>query len=197
MFLNKTVFKKMIKSAFNGGGLTVGLVYDGLVLSNGYWVTYTEIGSVPNWVKAAVMEYAGELPKAGTIFRAAKNEPIQYEIAENQYYNLPERFAEARYPFADTKITVTTNTNEFRLLQKQMDSSIICLQESLANVIDLRELGNENAPMGPSSVTPRGDILIWKNEASAYAACKTNAGTSRILDILGALQSVDFSKEDR
>lgn len=196
MFLNKTVFKKMIKSAFNGGGLTVGLVYDGLVLSNGYWVAYTEIGSVPNWVKAAVMEYTGEIPKAGTIFRAAKNEPIQYEIAENQYYNLPERFAEAKYPFTDTGITVTTNTNKFRLMQ-QRDSGIICLQESLASVIDLWELGNENAPMGPSSISPGGDILIWKNEASAYAACKTDVGTSRILDILGALRSVDFSKEER
>lgn len=196
MFLNRTAFKKMIKAAFNSGGLVAGVVYDGLVLSNGYWVTYTETGSVPNWVKAAVMEYTGELPKAGTIFKAAKNEPIQYEIAENPYYNLPGCFAKAKYPFTDTGITVTTNTNKFRLMQ-QRDSGIICLQEGLASVIDLRELGDENAPMGPSSVNPGGDILIWRNEASAYAACRTNASTGMILDIIGALQPVDFSKEDR
>ncbi len=84
MFLNKTQFKKWVKDAFKGGGLTVGRVYGGLVICGGTWTIWTEEGYVPNWVKATVMEYAGELPKAGYVFKAKKDNPVQYEIARER-----------------------------------------------------------------------------------------------------------------
>ena len=63
MFLNKTKFKKMMKEAYNGGGLRVGRIYDGLVISSGTWSSWPREGDIPNWLKAAVIELAGELPE--------------------------------------------------------------------------------------------------------------------------------------
>lgn len=60
MFLNKAKFKKMMKEAYNRGGLKVGRIYDGLVLSSDTWISWTRDGDVPNWLKGAVMELTGE-----------------------------------------------------------------------------------------------------------------------------------------
>lgn len=194
MFLNKTQFKKMIKYAFNNGGLIVGRVYEGLVLSSGYWVTWTHESYIPNWVKAAVMEYAGELPRPETIFKAVKNEAIQYEIAENRYYDLPLRFREAHNVFVDTSVTVD---GSFRLLQAREGKRIICVPESYIGVIDLRELEGDNRPMGPVSEGPDGSVLIWKNENSAYAVCKTVTSNDKVLEVVSCLEMTDFYKGDR
>ena len=50
MFLNKTKLKQLIKSSFRWEGLTVGRVYEGLVVAGGRWITWTEDGYIPNWL---------------------------------------------------------------------------------------------------------------------------------------------------
>ena len=126
MFLNKTMFKKWIKNAFNHGGLTVGYLYDGLVIAGNPWVVWIREDDIPNWVKAAVMEYTGELPKYGCVFKAEKDSAIQYEISENEYFNLPERFMEAKTPFTVTPVIYAANWNHYR----KNDSSALAICSS-------------------------------------------------------------------
>ena len=117
MFLNKTMFKKWIKDAFNHGGLTVGYIFD------------------MNW-------------------------------------------------------------SAYRILQSKKTGSLIALSESLYRIIDLKELEDESAPMGPSARNEQGDLLIWKNQNSALAVCSSKLGDdgNRVLE---ALESIDFRKEDK
>ena len=117
MFLNKTMFKKWIKDAFNHGGLTVGYIFD-------------------------------------------------------------------------------TNCSAYRILQSKKTGSLIALSESLYRIIDLKELEDESAPMGPSARNEQGDLLIWKNQNSALAVCSSKLGDdgNRVLE---ALESIDFRKEDK
>lgn len=196
MFLNKTMFKKWIKNAFNHGGLTVGYIYDGLVISGSSWVVWIRDDDVPNWVKAAVMEYTGELPKYGCIFKAEKDSAIQYEISENPYLNLPERFMEAKIPFTVTPVVYGTNWAAYRLVQCRENQELLGVSEGLYGIIDLKELEGDGVPMGPSSRNSQGDILIWKNESSALAICSSKLGDdgNRVLD---ALKHIDFRKEDK
>ena len=74
MFLNKTVFKKWIKEAYNSGILVVGRVFDGLVLAGSHWIVWADEEHVPNWVKAAVIEHVGHLPSEGTMIQYGKGE---------------------------------------------------------------------------------------------------------------------------
>lgn len=196
MFLNKTMFKKWIKNAFNHGGLTVGYIYDGLVISGSAWVVWADEGFIPNWVKAAVMEYTGELPKLGCVFKAEKDSPIQYEISENAFLNLPERFMEAKIPFTVTPVIYAANWDSYRMMQCRQTNSLIAVSENLYGVIDLKELEDESIPMGPASRNEQGEILIWKNQHSALAVCSSKLGDdgNRVIE---ALKRIDFRKEER
>lgn len=194
MFLNKTKFKKLVKDAYNSGGLRVGRIYGGLVICGGHWVTWTEDGYVPNWVKAAVMEFTGELPEEGYLFKAKKEEPVQYEVSENEIMNLPEMFMVAKVPFTITPIIYDQKWKQYRFLQNSITRDIIAMDRSMYEVLDMKELGEESRPMGPCSMSGSGDMLIWKNEHSALALFKMDI-TENNIKIMGLLSEHDFGEE--
>ena len=163
MFLNKTKLKQLIKSSFRWEGLTVGRIYGGLVVAGGTWITWTEDGYIPNWLKAAVMEYTGELPKQGCAFKAKKDEPIQYEIADNDFYDLPEMKRKCIFAYTVTPVVIKDQHYQVRLLQQNTSGGILAVPETCCEIIDLSELGDENAPSGPASVSESGGILLYKN----------------------------------
>lgn len=196
MFLNKTRFKKWVKEAFQRGGLVVGKIYDGLVIAGNNWVVWTREGDEPNWVKAAVMEYTGELPLSGHMFRAKNEEPLQYEIPENEYLNLPERFMEATVPFTETPMIYDDGLKQFRFLQNSRTKEIIAVSTYLYDVLDMRELGEESRPSGPSAVSDEGSILIWKNENSALAFGKIDI-SEKSLPVMNLLSNLSFDKEGK
>ena len=196
MFLNKTMLKKMIKHSFRWEGLTVGCIYGGLVVAGGTWTTWTKDGYVPNWLKAAVMEFTGELPQQECVFRAKKDEPLQYEVADNSFYDLPGLFLKSHFAFTVTPVVVKGKYMETRILQQNQTMKTIGVKEEFCKVIDLGELGNENAPAGPSSTGTEGRILIYKNECSAYAFLSLDGTENVARKIMDQIDSIDFSKED-
>ena len=193
MFLNKTKFKKMMKEAYNGGGLRVGRIYDGLVLSSGTWISWTRDGDIPNWLKGAVMELTGELPKEGDLFQASYTDGIQYQIKENPIYDLPGRFRESHFAFTDTKVT----REGIRFFQNKQNREIIAVNEKFASLIDLKELQGENPPMGPVSATSKGDSLIYKNEESAFCFGRLEPSNEQTVELMDLLGAIEFKKGER
>lgn len=194
MFLNKTMFKKWIKNAYGHQGLTVGRIYGGLVVSGVNWIVWTRDGYIPNWLKAAIIEYAGELPKEGTVFQAKKDEVPQYEMSENPYLNLPERFREANVPFQVLPIIYDTKWSRYRLVQCRSSGEIIPLPSGYYDIIDVREIeGSESYPVGPASRDERGGILIWKNEISALAVTRGEMSESGF-PVLKALRGLEYEE---
>lgn len=190
MFLNKTKFKKMMKEAYNGGGLRVGRIYDGLVISSGTWISWTREGDIPNWLKGAVMELTGELPEEGDLFQASYSDGIQYQIKENPIYDLPSRFRESHFAFTDTKVT----REGIRFFQNKQDMGIIAVNEKFASLIDLKELQGENPPMGPVSDIGKGDFLIYKNEESAFCFGRLSVSNSQTMEVMNVLGSISFNE---
>lgn len=191
--VSKTMFKKWIKDEFRHGGLVVGQIYGGLVLQGSGWVTWTEEGSVPNWLKAAVMEHVGELPGQGQVFKAKNDEVQQYEISENPFLNLPERYREAKIPFVVTPIIYNTKWQDFRLVQCRASGELIPLPAAFYDIIDIKEIGSDGYPMGPSSRDEKGSVLIWKNENSALAVSRVEM-TEKSLPVLRALKGMKFEE---
>lgn len=70
MVFNKSVFRKLIKSAYKTCGLLVANMDDRIVLAGGWWMMSAKERYVPNWALAAVIELTGEIPAAGESFRA-------------------------------------------------------------------------------------------------------------------------------
>lgn len=193
MFLNKTKFKKMMKEAYNGGGLRVGRIYDGLVISNGTWISWTREGDVPNWLKAAVIELAGELPEEGDMFQISYSDGMQYQIKDNPIYDLPSRFRESHFSFTDTKVT----REGIRFFQNKQDRGIIAVNEKFASLIDLKELQGENPPMGPDSAIGKGDSLIYKNEESAFCFGRLGPSNEQTVELMDLLEAIEFKKGER
>ena len=193
MFLNKTMFKRWIKDSFHHEGLVVGRIYGGLVLSGRNWVTWTEDGSVPNWLKAAIMEHVGELPGQGQVFKAKNDEVQQYEISENPFLNLPERYKEAKLPFVVTPIIYNTKWKNFRLVQCRASGELIPIPAEFYDIIDIKEIGGDEYPVGPSSRNDDGDVLIWKNETSALAVSRVEISVQS-LPVLDVLKGMEFEE---
>lgn len=183
MFLNKTKFKKMMKEAYNGGGLRVGRIYDGLVISSGTWISWTREGDIPNWLKAAVIELAGELPEEGDMFQVSFSDGMQYQIKDNPIYDLPGRFRESHFAFTDTKVT----QEGIRFFQNKQNGNIIAVNEKFASLIDLKELQGENPPMGPVSAIGKGDSLIYKNEESAFCFERLESSNEQTVELMDLL----------
>ena len=195
MFLNKTLLKKFIKSSFRWEGLTVGRIYGGLVVAGGTWIVWTQDGYIPNWLKAAVMEYTGELQKQECAFKAKKDEPIQYEISNNGLYDLPEIFRRCRYAYTVTPVVVNSKHASMRIVQGNSTMDMLAIHEKYYEMIDLSELGEENAPVGPSSLNEDGNMLIYKNEHSAYAFMKMDGTDDITRKIMEHVDSINFSEE--
>ena len=196
MFLNKTRFKKLLKSAYTHGGLTVGRVYEGLVLAGNGWVSWTEEGYVPNWLKAAVIEYTGELPKAGYVFRAQKDEVLQYEMPENDRLDLPGCFTIAKEPYEITPITYNTSLVDYRMLQNRKDGGLIIFPEYFYETLDFSELDkDEFAPTGPSAYSLDPEMLYWKNEHAAVAFSTAKTGDIACIKAKKLLAEIDFGEK--
>lgn len=200
MFLNKTVFKKWIKEAYNHGALKVGRIFDGFVLSGGFWIVWAVEDDMPNWIKAAVMEYAGSLPEQGEFIRMQKNELTQHIFADDMY-DLPKMFLKANVAYTVTPVVCGGKYNEYRLLQEREELGIVTLPEELYSVIDFSNLGKsdrkpdgiaENRPAGPAAVGHNAEILYWKNEQSALALCTAKTGDGTIQKVISQVSVIDF-----
>lgn len=198
MFLNKTMLKKLIKSSFKWEGLKVGRIYGGLVVTGGRWSIWTQDGYIPNWLKAAVMEYTGELPEQECMFKAKKDEPIQYEIADDNFHNLPDMRTRCRYSYTVTPVTLCSPGNgSVRILQQIQTGRMLFAPAVYIDILDLSELGDENAPSGPASVTSGGEILLYKNGPSAFAFMSLDAAPNDMYGrIATCIGEINFSKQE-
>ena len=70
MVFNKSIFKKMIKTAYKTCGLLVANKDDRIILAGGWWMMSVEEKWFPKWGMAAVIELTGEIPAAGESFRS-------------------------------------------------------------------------------------------------------------------------------
>ena len=165
-----------MKEAYNGGGLRVGRIYDGLVLSSSTWISWTREGDIPNWLKGAVMELTGELPEEGDLFQASYTDGIQYQIKESHF------------AFTDTKVT----REGIRFFQNKQNREIIAVNEKFASLIDLKELQGENPSMGPVSAIGKGDFLIYKNEESAFCFGRLESSNEQTVELMDLLEAIEF-----
>lgn len=201
MFLNKTIFKRMIKEAYGNSRLEVGRLFGGLLVSTGYCVLWVETGYEPKWLKAAVMEYAGELPETDEIFIASKKEPLRYiegdelKAEKTEHLNILKQHKLAREAFIDTGVITEANGGRFRLLQHVDTGEIIPLPEEFFDVIDYMALHeDENPPTGPCAVQ-KGCPIFWRNEHCAYMARPVRLTSDKPVEVVSLLGAIDFGKD--
>ena len=191
MFINASAFKKLIKESWSKEGLTMGATEDEIFLAGGSWVIRTFKSEMTNKIKAAIVELTGELPAAGEVFTCYKKEATQYEVAENEYWNICERFNDAKIPLQITKVKYQ-RVKELRVLQKKSLASIL-INEKFMNLIDLSAREEmEDLPVGPVTTETKSGLVYWKNSIMAIAVARilVNEETDHELsEFMGQMES--------
>ena len=189
MFIKASAFKKLIKNAWSKEGLTIGAADGELFLAGGYWVIRVDREEIPNKIKAAIIELTGELPTEGQVFTSRKGEDNQYEIAENGYWEITERFKEAKIPLEVTQLKIESVTRNIRVL-KLPDTGCVLVHDFYMELIDYSEVEEmEGKPEGPVTTGPVTGMLYWQNEIMTIAVDRIDPGYpgDEIYDLTEAL----------
>lgn len=175
MFINTAVFKRMIKKAWSGAGLTVGRDGEELFLEGGFWIIRMKAKEIPNKEKAAIIELTGELPGEGEAFKAMKGVGNQYEMKFSDAWNIRATMQLAETEFKWTNVLIMQNKTLCRVA-KCMDSTGKCIlmNDMFYDLIDYDAVDRqkETEPEGPFAVDENGTVMYWENGICAVAAYK-------------------------
>lgn len=175
MFINPAVFKKLIKNSYSAEGLTVGATEEEIFFAGAFWVIRVYKEAIPKKIKAAVIELIGDLPVTGEVILYHKKSEPQYEIAENEYWNITENFAKAQIPLNVTKIQYAGGWEDIRILQEETTKKCIAIKNIIWDLIDASALEKfEGAPKGPVEEYIDTGLIFWQNETTTLAVCRIN-----------------------
>lgn len=183
MFINPAVFKKLIKNSYSAEGLTVGATEEEIFFAGAFWVIRVYKEAIPKKIKAAVIELIGDLPVTGEVLTYRKKSEPQYEIAENEYWNITENFAKAQIPLNVTKIQYAGGWEDIRILQEETTKKCIAIKNIIWDLIDASALEEfEGAPKGPAEEYIDTGLIFWQNETTTLAVCRINMRETEELD---------------
>ena len=179
VFFKLNVLKKLFKDAYKGAGLTVGCMESkrgkaGYYISSGWWVMWFGIDEMPKEVKAAVIELSGELPEVGEVFKTVKDMGNQYEVRQEELYDLPSVFERCCCNFRITRLLLENREELLHVIQEEGRGYHVCVvREAIIKLINkvVIDRGNgECPPNGPRGIGPNTKLLVWGNETCYLGA---------------------------
>lgn len=197
MFLHTSTFKKLVKNAWKYGGVTVGRLDNrSLFVVGNYWTAWFDYTSMPNRIKAVIMEYAGELPEIEEIFVAKCGEPNQYEVKINPYFDVHEVWKQSRNPLIITPVIIDGYHNQYRLLQDK-HNQYLTVTTLYNELIDRRECEEtEGSVMGPCTADDCMSPVFWATDLCILGIMSGRVEKDEARMVLDALADVDFHKEE-
>lgn len=167
MVFNKSVFKKMIKTAYKTCGLLVANKDGRIILAGSWWMMSVEEKWFPKWGMAAVIELTGEIPAAGESFRAttAGNQmelPNEFVLGLDDNYDNKEKTDQ----YLDTHLLNDSGFNLARYLRS--GKNIVAVNEMIIELYDpgVGEIGEPT-----DAELPRVDNkwVYWHTPVCAWA----------------------------
>ena len=199
MFLHTPTFKKLLKASWKSGAITVGrLDTCSLFVAGDYWAVWLDYTSIPNRIRAAIIEFAGELPEAGKIFKAKVNEPNQYEMPYKDIYDVHRNWQEAKNPLVRTPVIVSGWQTNFRLFQDSY-GRLVPVTTLYDALIDQREQEEcEGSVIGPSMAEThgKGGMLYWYSDLCILGIMSMHIDKGHSLKAIEALSVVDFHEKE-
>lgn len=144
MFLKINMFKKLIKAAWKGIGLTVGNDGEEIYLVGNHWTIWLASWEMTNKAKAAIIELTGGLPSEGTAYKAWDGESPQYEMTE--LYD-PEMYRPEvrnfKIGYKKTGVILNDMRKDYMVLQDINNFKCIMIDRNIADMVDFssREKG--------------------------------------------------------
>lgn len=108
MFIKTSIFKRILKDAWKGAGLTVGKKEEMYFIQGAYWILFVYEKDFTSKNKAAVIELVGDLPEEGEVYRAYEKGEKQYELKVRDEWEY-KKWLSARDRYEDTEIKYRGN----------------------------------------------------------------------------------------
>ena len=173
MFFKISVFKKLIKSAYKRTGFYLGQDSSNLYyyIRTPRFVVWFDVDSMPNQAKAAVIEFAGELPEPGEEFLCSEaQECNQYSFLGTEYslFEIEQR-AKAKFHITKLSDVLTDSRYMYSKIEDRVVNSIL-IPESILSMIDVGAIDTVNGeipPIGPVATGVIENQVFWYNNTSA------------------------------
>lgn len=164
MFVKMSELKKLMKEAYKKGCLIIGNVEkkEELVIGGNWWTFGIHYDHAPKELKAAVIEYGGELPYEDFAYRAGED-GNQLLVGITDGTDPQQIFRTAEEEMLITKAVIDF-TEPVRLLQNGENGHIVGIKNRALRLLDLKELdydGGEYEPQGPYRT--KEDTICWGN----------------------------------
>lgn len=176
MFLKGEGFKKLLKEAYNGGGLRVGNDGQGIFLYGGYWGVWIKQGCIPKKELAAIIELTGEIPETGKAFKSTKS-GNQYELEDNPLYKAMENARQCSTYLRVTKLAFCYPSGiKARILQNTASGEIHLVNEKFIEMVSSEEAEfdkGETAAAGPV-VGPFPGVFWFNNVMALHVMTRTD-----------------------
>lgn len=190
MIFNKTVFKKLLKGAYKGGGLLVGNKEGRIIIAGSWWVMTMEEKVFTKEGKAALVELTGALPIQGECWRSTSEGnqiemPPAYTDIDGDFY---DRIT-AEKPFEKTIIKIDLSDGSTgRLYQKGSD--IVCINEIVEMLLDPYGVkAGEDADIDGPYTRNKDDLemFYWYTADCSFAAGKMNYKEDDYLELFAIM----------
>lgn len=197
MFINESVFKKLIKKAYKTTGLHIEHTVDGIIAIYGNtWGIEIAKDNMTKKAKAAVIELIGELPGKGESVIYREKQSSQMEVEGTTYRSLTQLWGNAEGEYDKTGLVFWSGIENVIIMQSKSEkvTNHILTYADIVNMINIAKIDadhGEDIP-GPGRLDERKELIIWQN--NVMSMCVVNRGRQapgeeRLMD---ALSNIDL-----
>lgn len=193
MFIKVPVFKKLLKQAFAANRMKVKMDRSGLTVDCGHFAVWFEKEHIPNKIKSAIVELAGEIPEEGKAFLAQKS-GNQYEM-DSAVLDLRNLLRQTDKRYVQTPIVYSDNYDIYRFLQMAgKPDNIKLVADIFIQLLDPHELDHvaaEGTIQGPYSMET-GMLFFWATDLCILSVCAIVPHRDIVKKTIMELADIDF-----
>lgn len=190
MIINTSIFKKLIKEAYTGGGLNIQHTGEDIYIWGGSWGIKTTDKFLTNKEKAAVIELAGDIPKEGIIRVHNKEELNTPDHNPLETYMNSDPWD--KFYYSKVKVEEETPLRHESQLFVNDTGKIEAVTERLAQLVDASaKTGDDLEIEGPYQVDGCPWLMLWRNNTTTVAvAVRSWQGDELLLELKKELEQL-------
>lgn len=165
MFIKTSVFKKLIKAAYDINSLIVGNEEEEIFLSGGSWIIRILKDEFPKKEKAAVIELTGDLPETGQVIRYGKGQDGQYMITGDHVWDIGKHYHSCKEYATVTRLKYENREGcIYRVVQHPESQNCFFVNDIFIDLLDIMAITEgETPPDGPRTTGKKDSPLYWHN----------------------------------
>lgn len=169
MFIKVPVFKKLLKQGFLSDQMKVKMDKSDLTVDCVHFAVWFEREHIPNKIKSAIVELAGEIPEEGEAFLAQKS-GNQYEMNISAL-DVRSALLQTDKRYVQTPILYSDDYVAYRFLQMAGTTNMVVIADIFAQLLDPHELDFSEAegPIQGPYGTENGTMFFWETDLCILA----------------------------